>query len=134
MLITVEIRFNGLSVLRVQSQSKGSIVVGGRDYFFYPVDLGLPHETQSLSVSLRSLTLRSSVPTLIGSSIGEYVAANNGLLGATVQSQIFDIPKLVAPTIATAIYREQVIRSTLDNKALTIVLSTESQPLKYWTS
>ena len=134
MLITVEIRFKGLSILRVQSQSKGSIVVRGEDYLFYPVDFGLPHEAQALSTSLRTLTLRSSIPTLTGLSIGEYAAANNGLLGATVQSQVFNTPKLSIPTIATAVYREQIIQSKLSATDLTIGLSTESQPLKYWTS
>lgn len=133
-LIAVEIRFNGLPVLRIQSQSKGAIVIAGQSYFYYPIDLGLPHEVQSLSTSLRNLTLRSSTPTLIGLSIGEYAAANNGLLGATVQSQVFNIPRLSTPTVATATYREQIIQSVLNAAELIIVLSTESQPLKYWTS
>lgn len=133
-LITVEIRFKGLSILRVQSQSKAAIAINGESYLFYPIILGLPHETQSLSTSLRNLTLRSSTPTLIGPTIGEYAASTNGLLGATVQSQVFQVPKPFVPTVATAVYREQVIRSSLNATDLTIALSTESQPLKYWTS
>lgn len=133
-LITVEIRFKGLSILRVQSQNKAAIVIKGEEYLFMTIVLGLPHETQSLSTSLRNLTLRSSTPTLIGPTIGEYAAANNGLLGATVQSQVFDRPKIFVPAVATAVYREQVIRSFLNAGDLTIELSTESQPLKYWTS
>ena len=133
-LITVEIRFKGLPILRVQSQNKAAIVIKGEEYLFYPIILGLPHETQSLSTSLRNLILRSSTPTLIGSTIGEYAASTNGLLGATVQSQVFDGPKPFALTTATAVYREQFIRSSLNARDLTIALSTESQPLKYWTS
>ena len=133
-LITVEIRWQGVALLRLQAQSKKTIVVKGESYLFYPIGLGLPHETQTLSVSLRDLTIRSGTPTLLGPSIGEYAAVNNGLLGATVQTQVFDIPDLTAFQTATAVYREQVNRSSLNEVDLALTLSTESQPLKFWTS
>lgn len=133
-LITIEIRFEGATIIRLQSQSKNTIVIDGQDFLFYPIGLGLPHETSTLSTSIRNLTLRASTPTLDGSSIGAMAAAHNGLLGSTVQSQVFDRVSLSAPTNPTAIYREQVIHASLNSTDIALTLSTESQPLKYWTS
>lgn len=128
---TIEIFTSSGSVLRIQAQSQDPIVIDSKSFDYHPVGLGLPHEVSSLSASLRDLTLRSRTPSLDSSiAIGELAALNNGLIGATVESRTYNSIDLINPT---AIYREQVLRSRLNDVDLILVLSTESQPLRFWT-
>ncbi len=131
-IVTVEIFAPSGSILRVQAQSQNPIVIGPKAFDFHPIGLGLPHEVSTLSASLRDLTLRSKTPSVDPSiSIGELAALNNGLIGFTAESRTYDSTDFTTPT---AIYREQVLRSRLNEVDLVITLSTESQPLKYWTA
>ena len=132
-VVTIEIfASSGASILRMQAQSQEPIVIGSKSFDYHPVGLGLPHEVSSLSASLRDLTLRSKTPSLDNSiAIGELASVNNGLIGATVESRTYNSTDFTTPT---AVYREQVLRSRLNDVDLVLVLSTESQPLKYWTA
>ena len=133
---TVEITYLLLPLLRLQTQLKESVTIDGLDFVFYPAALGQPHETSGLSASIRSLTLRSKTPSVqYAITIGELASLNNGLLTGTVETKVYSFPDTTIDpnTAPVAVYREQIIKSRLNDTDLILTLSTESQPLKSYT-
>ena len=134
-IITLEIFQTLSSILRVQSQNKEPLLIGGSLFAFQPIDSGIPHEVQSLGASLRTVTLRAKTPTIVGLSIGELACLNSGLIGATVETRLYSFDGSITQNITpSAIYREQVLSCKLSGVDLALTLSTESQPLKFWTN